>query len=132
MAKVYDQKGFADAVSNGDDTIEIEGSFAEEVFRIRATGKVSWAIAIAAITIAVAVLVATIPSKEKGDAIGTTEVAKFVVDPAAFSILGTNATITAISIAVAAGGVGVLSRIRNDYKIQEHRKGYLLLKKKVS
>ncbi len=37
MTKVYDAEGLADAINNGDDTIEIEGDFANKVIRIKVT-----------------------------------------------------------------------------------------------
>lgn len=123
MTKVYDAEGLADAINNGDDTIEIEGDFANKVIRIKATGTVAWAIAIGAIAIAVTSIILTIPTA------GTSEIANFVAAPIAVSVLGIDTTYAAILIAIAAGGVGVLSTIRN-YREVAVGDNYIKLRKK--
>ncbi|CAD6548634.1 hypothetical protein LMG27952_04760 [Paraburkholderia hiiakae] len=116
-------KDLADALKRGDDYIEVEGDLATKVVRIRATGKVAWAIAIAAIAI---VVVATIAAIATG---GTSEVAAVAAAPAALAVLGGPTTYAAIAVAVAAGGVGALTSLR-EYKEVSHSNGLLILKKR--
>lgn len=102
------------------DQIEIEGDLKKKVLRIKATGKVAWAVAIAAIGIAVTVLIST------G---GTGAPVSGIVGAGAVSVLGLPAAISAVSIAVAAGGVGALNTLRG-YKITENKGNKLVLSKK--
>lgn len=43
---------------------------------------------------------------------------------------GTGATISAIELAVAAGGVAILSALRDDYKIVEKNNNHVVLKRR--
>ena len=54
-----DEKELARAVKNKVDLIIVEFDLAKKVFRIKATGKVAWAIAIGAIIAVIAVIVGT-------------------------------------------------------------------------
>lgn len=104
------------------DTIIIEGDLINKVLRIKATGKVAWAVAIGAIGVSVAAALAT-PATG-----GTSNVAHFVTVPVAAGTLGTAAT-TAVAIAVSAGGVGALNKLRK-YQIVEQSADRLILKRK--
>ncbi len=53
------EQELGEALKNDTDTIVIEGDLAKKVVRIRATGKVAWAIAIGAIAIAVGIAIAS-------------------------------------------------------------------------
>lgn len=121
--RVKTAEELGEALKNGEDTIEIEGSLKDTTLRIRATGKVAWAIAIAAIGIAVYAALAAIPTG------GTTAVATVGFASAAAGILGLSVTTSAIAIAVAAGGVGALTSLRN-YKEVERTDNLLILKRK--
>lgn len=101
------EKELGEALKNNQDTIEIEGHLTTKVLKIKATGKVSWAIAIGAIGIAVAITLGT------G---GTAAPVAGAVGIGAVSILGVSATTSAVAIAVAAGGIGALNSLRK-YKI---------------
>jgi len=117
---INNEADLGEALKNEQDTIEIEGHLISKVLKIKATGKVSWAIAIAAIGIAVAVLIAS------G---GTGAPASGIIGGGAVAVLGLTTAISAVSIAVAAGGVGALNSLRS-YEIAEQRNGKLVLKRK--
>ena len=117
--RVKTEEELAKAIKNGEDTIEIEGNLRKTVLKIKATGKVAWLIAIAAIGIAVGIFIAT------G---GTGAPASSFIGGGAISVLGLPAAISAVSIAIAAGSVGVLNKLR-DYKIIENNDDVLILKK---
>ena len=119
------EKELADAINNGEDTIEIEGDLKSKTLKIKATGKVAWAIAIGAIGIAI--LGITYPIPEPATQTATKGMAAFTA-AGATAILGVGATTAAISIAIAAGGVGVLNKLRS-YKIIENNENKLVLKK---
>lgn len=118
---VDNEQKLADAIKNGEDTIEIEGDLKEKVVRIKATGKVAWAVAIGAIGIAVCLILLAPPTG------GTTAGFVGIAAPAAVAILGGPATLSCIAIAIAAGGVGVLNKLRS-YKLVEEN-GIVMLKK---
>lgn len=120
---IITEKELGEALKNQQDTIEIEGDLRNHVVRIKATGKLAWIVAIAAIGFAV---VAIIAAPTTG---GTSAVVGFTSAPLAVAILGGAATISAISIAVAAGGVGALNSLRK-YKIIEKSDNRLILKRR--
>jgi hypothetical protein len=117
--RVRTEEELAKAIENGEDTIEIEGDLKEKTLKIKATGKVAWIIAIGAIGVAVTIVIAT------G---GTGAPASGIIGVGAVSVLGLPAAISAVSIAVAAGGVGVLNKLRN-YRIVKNNDNILILKK---
>lgn len=119
---VNDSKGLGNALKNDVDEIIIEGDFKEKVIRIKATGKLAWAVAIGAIGVAV---VATLAAPATG---GTSVLADALVAPAAVSVLGGPATLAAVSIAVTAGGVGALNKLRK-YNIVEKDNNRIILRK---
>ena len=58
---VKNEKELAQAIKNGDDYIEVEGDLAKKTLKIKATGKVAWAIAIGGIGVAT-VAILTLPA----------------------------------------------------------------------
>lgn len=117
---IQTEKELGEALKNGKDTIEIEGDLKNKVLRIKATGKVAWAIALAAICIAVAVTLGT------G---GAGAPASGVIGAGAVSVLGFSAATSAVAIAVAAGGVGALNSLRR-YKITSQSGSKLVLSRR--
>lgn len=123
MAKVTTEEELGEALKRNADTIEISGDLSKKIIRIRATGNVAWAIAIAAIGIAIyGVVSAPITG-------GTSGIAAGFVAPAAVGILGGTVTYSAIAIAIAAGGVGALISLRK-YKEVSRTSSSLILKRK--
>jgi len=120
IMSVTTEEELGEALKNDQDTIEIEGDLKKKVVRIKATGKVAWLIALAAIGIAVTILIST------G---GTGAPVSGLVGAGAVSVLGLPAAVSAVSIAVAAGGVGVLNTLR-EYKIVENSDSKLVLSRK--
>lgn len=112
---ISNEDDLGDALNNNEDTIEIEGDLARKVFKIKATGNVAWIIAIAAIGVAVAL---AIPSGGTSGLIGA----------GAITVLGLPVATSAVAIAVAAGGVGALNKLRG-YKVIEHSDNKLILKR---
>ncbi len=128
MRKVTTEKELADAIKENEDTITIEGDLVKKTLRIKATGKVAWVIAFGAIGVAVYSVMLTIGTG--GVSAPATGAAAAFTGGAAISILGVSATTAAISIAVAAGGVGVLTKLRS-YRIVEKSDNHLVLSKKT-
>ena len=122
MNTVRTEKELAKQIENNADMIIIEGSLKDKVIRIKATGKAAWIVAIGAIGVAVAGILAA-PATG-----GVTSSAAFLMAPAAVTTLGLPSATTAILIAVAAGGVGVLNKLR-DYDIVEENDKRVKLKR---
>ncbi|MEZ5534096.1 MAG: hypothetical protein R3F02_00590 [Thiolinea sp.] len=122
---VKTEKDLGEAINNEQDTIEIEGDLGKKVLRIKATGKVAWAIAIGAIGFAVVATLYPVPEP-------TTQLASktsaLVAGGGAVAILGTGTTATAVSIAIAAGGVGALNKLRT-YKVISTTNNRVILKR---
>lgn len=117
------EKELGKALKDDLDTIIIEGDLVKKVIRIKATGKIAWAIAIGAIGVSVAAVLATPVTG------GASNAVHFVTAPAAVTVLGGAAVTAAIAIAVAGGSVTVLNKLRK-YKIEEQSKDCLILKRK--
>lgn len=114
------------ALNDQQESIEIEGDLKNHVLRIRATGKVAWAIAIAGIAIAVAAVVYPVPEPTSQALMKTSGL---VSAGGAVAILGGSATVAAISIARAFGGIKGLELLRS-YKLVEKTDNKITLQKR--
>ena len=122
-AHVHTEKELADAIKRGEDTIEITSNLAKKTIRIRATGNVAWAIAFGAIGLAA---YAAISTPLTG---GASAPVSGIAATGAIGVLGGAATYSAIALALAAGGVGVLTKLR-EYKEVSRTASTLTLKRK--
>ena len=110
----------------------IKIDLAKKVLRIKATGKVAWAVAIAAIAVAVAAIIASGGLALVPGAVLVTPAiwgSGAALATPAVGILGFPTTLAAISIAIAAGGVGALNKSRK-YKVVERGEDRLVLRRK--
>lgn len=126
-AKVTTEAELGEVLRNNEEMIEIEGDLANKVIRIRATGKVAWTVAIGAIGIATYSVITTLGTG--GVSAPATAPIVGITGTAAVSVLGGAVTYSAIAIAVAAGGVGALNRLRK-YKQVSYRENRLVLVRK--
>lgn len=117
-----DEKELARAVKNKVDLIIVEFDLAKKVFRIKATGKVAWAIAIGGIIAVIATIVGT-----SGLAI---PLAATTFGIPAVSILGLPATVAAVNIALAGRGSRTLNKLRREYEVVEYKDNRLVLRRK--
>ncbi|HDT2076644.1 MULTISPECIES: hypothetical protein [Enterobacter] len=124
MRTVTTEKELAKAVQDDLDTIVIEGDLASKTIKIKATGKAAWAIAFGAISLAAYSLIATLGTG--GATAPATATSGLIAGGAAVTVLGSATTASAIAVAVAAGGVGVLSKLRS-YKIVEKSQDRVVL-----
>lgn len=120
--KIRTEKELGEALKNDQDRIEIEGDLSKKVIKIKATGKVAWAIAAGAIAVAVIAVLAT-PATG-----GASNAAHFIAVPAAAATLGASVASSAFAIAVAAGGIGALNKLRS-YSLEKNSDGSVTLKK---
>lgn len=129
MADVDDANGLAAAVKRGESSIEVVGDLAKKIIKIKATGPVAWAIASATIVIAGTAAFATLKAGKSPPVIAVGAVASFIPAAGAVSILGPSTALAAISLVIAAGGIGPLSAIRSQYEIADQSEGRVLLRK---
>ena len=123
MKTVRTKDELAKAVEEKEDTIVIEGDLAKKVIKIKATGSVAWALAVGGITVAV---VAILAAPETAGTSALPAGAAFFETATVMG--GTDIAMTAIGIAVAAGGVGVLNQLR-AYSIAEKQNNRVVLKR---
>jgi hypothetical protein len=112
--EVHNEKELGEALKKNADRIVIEGDFAKKVIRIKATGKVAWAVCFSALTVAIVAIIATVGTG--GVAAPAALASGIIAGPAAVGVLGVPAAGAAIVIAVAGGGAGVLNKLRK-YKL---------------
>lgn len=124
-------KEFADAIKNNEDEILIEGDLKNHIFRIKATGKIAWAVCAGCLTAAIVFYLATPAATVAATPVGggMAFVSGITVSAVAATSLGT-AVVPAITIGVCAGGIGVLNTLRDRYKIVEKNDKHLKLKRK--
>lgn len=116
------------------DEIIVEGDLANNVYKIKATGKVAWVIAFGAVAVAV-IAVLTLPAGAAAGPAGLIAdgvIAGVAATTAAASIgvLGISATIAAIGIGVGARNANALKIIRDKYVISSKSGSRLVLRKR--
>ncbi|MCP1213955.1 hypothetical protein [Acetobacter okinawensis] len=132
MVKVTNNDELNSAMNSDASTIEIEGNLAKKIIRLKATGTVAWAIAFGAIGLAVAALIVATPATVATGGIAApvegATVAMFAAP--AVAIVGLDAVLMSVGLAITAGGVGILTRLRSDYKIVEQTSNHVVLVKR--
>jgi len=115
-------KELVEQLLKGAGVIEIQGDLIKKVIIIKATGIAAWIVACGAVGVAVLAVTAA-PAAPPAAALAVAGAA-----PAA-AILGVPTAIAAVSMAVSAGGVGILNKLR-EYEIVEKSDSRLVLRKK--
>lgn len=134
MDKVTNPKELAKAIKNNESSFEITVDLKNKVVKLKAVGKIAWGIAFTAIGGAVALYLATpAATAVSAPAAGAGGVISFtggtVAATGAVTILGLSATTFAISVGIAAGGVGAITKLRDNYKIEEKAGRYFMVRK---
>lgn len=127
VKKVKTEAELGEALENNEEFIEIEGDLAKKTFKIRAKGKVAWAVCIGAIGVATYSVAATIGTGGASSPVTVTTVG--LTAATATTVMGGTVTYSAIAIAVAAGGVGALNKLRK-YKQVSYERGRLVLRRR--
>lgn len=120
---MYDEKDLGRDIKNNKDEIVVEGDLARRVIKIKITGNVAWGVCIAAIAIAIVGIPAAAP---------TGGASAIITAPAMIGtvgILGAGTATSAVAIAIAAGGVGALNKLRN-YKMEKISDTKIILRRK--
>lgn len=139
MKTVRNSKELGNAIKDGEDYIYVEGDLKNRVIRIKATGKIAWALAAgslaAAVTCYLAIPTTTTVSSVAGPA-GTIAggaipfTGSVISSTVVISALGTKAAIVALGISIACGGVGGVISLRDKYEIESKSDKGLVLKRK--
>lgn len=130
MRNVDNAQDLGKAINEGEDEIIITGDLKEKVIKIKATGKVAWAIAFGAIVVAVTAIMAMPAAAPTG--VGFVFDGALVASTAgaAVGVLGLSTTIAAVSICLGAKDKKVLTMLHKDYKIIEKNSHYIKISKK--
>ncbi len=124
-------KELGEAIKNNADYICIEGDAKKAYLKIAAAGKVAWAVCFGALAVAVTTIIAAqVTAPFTG---GLSEATMFALaGPSIGVATGTLgfAAFPAVLIAVAAGGVGALNKLRDNYRIIKKTDDCVILKLK--
>ena len=137
---VANKKELVTAIKNDESEIIIKGKLGDIIIVIKATGPIAWKVAVGGIGVAIAATVVTASTGGAAAPVGVTTHA--VVAPcitASFagaaattattgSVTAVTAATTAVGIAIAGGGVSVLTKIRK-YKAKRENGNVILTKK---
>lgn len=121
---VKDEKELVQAIQDNVDYIEVECGIKDFFIKVKGTGKIAWTVCLGCLAIAAATT-AYMVTKEDKDAKKITISA--ISATAAAAILGPATAATCVMMAVAAGGVDVLSKLR-EYRIEEQGGRLFLVK----
>lgn len=128
---VSNEKELGKALKNNEDTIVVEGNLAKKVFRIKATGKVAWAVAIGGIGVAITAAIATVATGGLSAPM-TGGAAVAGLTPAALALGGGGGGLavatSAVTIGVAGGGIEALNKLRK-YKLKKDGNRVILTRK---
>lgn len=124
-------KEVAKAVESKQDEIFIEINLGKKVLRIKAIGKIAWAVCAASLAAAIAFFIATPAATAALTPAGggAAALAGMAFAAPAVAALG-SAVVPAILIGVSAGGIGALTTLRDKYKVVEKTDKYIKLKRK--
>lgn len=133
---VKNEEELEQAIKDNVDKIEIEGSLTEKVIRIKATGKIAWAVCFSCFTIVMAIIIKPLLEKEKSkiDEPIVKEIAKsligndYLLDSVTVPILGVTTVACCLTLSIIAGQVGILNKLRS-YKLNEKDGKCILIKK---
>lgn len=129
MKTVTTEKELGNALKNHEEEIMVKGDLAAKTFVIHATGKAAWIVASGCLVVAIAAGIAMLvpdpaePVEVAATAMGLGGTVASFMAPTAFAVTTAPAlmtgisapgvALTALSIGMAGGGVGVLNRLRN-------------------
>jgi hypothetical protein len=135
MTRVTTSKALGEAIKRNESTIIIEGDLAENVIRLKMTGPIAWTIAAGAIGTAIYLYLSTPAATTfTAPAGGSGGVISFGAASGAAAVgaaaIGMNATIVAIGVGIAAGGIGAVTALRDKYRVSEKSNKRIILKLK--
>ena len=129
--KCTTEKELGKAIKEKQDEIIVEGDLKNKVIRIKATGKVAWAVCAISLAVAIKFYIATPTATVTATPIGGTLclIGGVTMSAPVVASLG-SAIVPAVIIGVTAGGIGALNTLRDQYKITKSDKSSILLKRK--
>lgn len=123
-------KELAEAVKNNEEYILGEGDLKNKVIRIKAVGKVAWGVCGVSLAAVIILYIARPSNSETTTNAG--DMASFFSGIGAVTAMVTlgSAFMPAVAIGIAAGGIGVLNTLRDQYKIIEKGSGNIKLQRR--
>lgn len=118
---VHNEDEFGKAVRDSKDEIELEGGLAARIKKLYKINLALWSFCLVCLSVAVIALM-QVPITGGGSGI-----VGLVAGTPAAAILGTEAAVTAVMIAVAGGGIKVLHKLRKEYDIVTGKNGRIIL-----
>ncbi len=113
-------KDLGDAVRQREPYIKLEGELAAQVKKLVRLNAILWAFCLAALSVAViAALQAPVTA-------GMSGIASLIAGTSASAVIGVDTAVTAVTIAVAGGGIGTLNMLR-QYHLEEKEDGEVIL-----
>ena len=122
VVKTYNE--LKEAYKSKTDEIEVYGDLGNHIYRIKASGKVAWGVCFVAI-VAIVTSAIVLPPGANVEVVAAEAVA---ATPILATTLGASA-VPAIIIAITAGGAGILTSLRDEYKIVEKKQNSIVLKR---
>ncbi|WP_186423798.1 hypothetical protein [Lacrimispora celerecrescens] len=118
---VRNEEEFGEAIREGKDGIELEGDLASKVKKLYKINLTLWSFCLVCLAVAIIALM-QVPITG-----GTSGIVSLIAGTPAAAILGTEAAVTAVMIGVAGGGVGVLIKLRQAYRIETRKNGRIIV-----
>jgi len=113
-------KELGDAVRHREPYIKLEGELAAQVKKLVRLNAILWAFCLAALSVAV------IAAMQAPVTAGMSGIASLIAGTSASAVIGVDTAVTAVTIAVAGGGISTLSMLR-EYHLEEKGDGELIL-----
>ncbi|HBD01449.1 MAG TPA: hypothetical protein DC053_22205 [Lachnoclostridium sp.] len=118
---VRDEEEFGEAVRAGKERIELEGDLAAKVKKLYKINLTLWSFCLVCLGVAIIALM-QVPITG-----GASGVVSFVAGTPAVVILGTETAVTAVMIGVAGVGIGVLEKLRRNYRVATGTDGRMIV-----
>lgn len=115
-----DGRELGEAVKREEPCIEMEGELAAQVKKLVRLNAILWAFCLATLSVAV-VAVMQMPVTA-----GLSGIVSLAAGTSASAVIGVDAAVTAVTVAVAGGGIGTLSMLRG-YRLEEKKDGKVIL-----
>lgn len=120
ICKVKTEDELVKAIKNNEDYILLEKGLDGTIKSILITGRICWGIVLGSIAVSITAIIASAPTG------GISNVAHIVTAPIAITTIGSSAAISATTIAMKAGSIKILSKLRKYRIVRETNEGMII------
>lgn len=113
-------KDLGDAIRQEEPHIELEGELAAQVKKLIRLNAVLWVFCLAALAVTVAAVM------QMPTTAGLSGIAGLAAGSSASAVIGADTVVTAVTVAIAGGGIGTLNMLRR-YRLEERKDGRIIL-----